>query len=238
VAGVEEKAGSGAAGLRFLSLIAALTPLPAHAGAWIAPEGGQEIWTNVVGQREGLTFYESSGYYEAPVTESTSAVFAPWYENSYSSAEPWRAEALVGAKHVVHRSEGGTVVALQGSAFWTSAPEGDCGEGGAEVRPLAGRGFGQTGFVNVEAATRALDGGCESQRLDITVGYRPGENWLAMGQMFADVPLEGEGAIRAQLTLVYFRPSGRGIQIGLRARVDGGGEEAALVIGLWGRPGD
>lgn len=215
-----------------------MTPLPAHAGAWIAPEGGQEIWSNVVGEREGLTFYGSSGYYEAPVGEATSAVFAPWYENNYGSAEPWRAEAIVGAKYVLHRSDGGTVVAFQGAALWTSAPGGDCGEGGAEFRALARRGFGRTGFVNVEAATRALSGSCESERLDLTLGYRPGENWLAMGQVFADVPRDGEEAIRAQVTRVYFRHSGRGVQIGLRTRVDGGAEEVALVIGLWGRPGD
>jgi hypothetical protein len=81
-----------------------------------------------------------------------------------------------------------------------SHPNEGCSEGGAELRWLGGRSFGQTSFVNVEAATRALEGGCEGQRLDLTAGYRPGENWLAMGQIFLDAPQDGEETVKAQLT--------------------------------------
>ncbi|MBC7767505.1 MAG: hypothetical protein H7124_01825 [Phycisphaerales bacterium] len=237
MAGAETQTGSSTAGLRLLSLLAALTPLPANAGAWIAPEGGQEIWTSVVGEREGLTFYETSTYWEAPLSGRTSLVTSPWIEQSYDTDEGWRAEATIGAKRVVYRDDR-NVVAVQGSGLWVSHPNERCGEGGAEVRVLGGRGFGRTGFANVEAATRALEGGCESERVDLTLGYRPTENWLAMGQVFVDHPRAGDETIRAQLTLVHVRPSGRAIQIGLRTRIDGGAQEAALVIGLWGRPGD
>lgn len=237
MAGAAQKTGPAHAGLRLLGAVAAFAPLPAYAGAWVAPEGGQEIWTSVVGQREGVSFFESSGYIEAPVGERTSFVITPWMEQNGDSYEGWRGEATVAAKRAIHRSEGG-VVALQAGALWVSHPWGKCGEGGVEVRALAGRNIGRTGFANVEAATRALEGGCESERLDLTIGYRPGQNWLAMGQVFVDMPRAGDETVRTQFTLVNFRPSGRAIQFGLRTRIDGGAQEAAFVLGLWGRIAD
>jgi len=237
VAGAAQKTGPAFAGLRFLGIAAALAPLPANAGAWIAPEGGQKIWTSFAGESEGFTFVELSGYVEAPAARDTSVVVSTWMQRNADPAEVWRGEATLAAKHVVYRSGRGAIVALQAGALWNSRPQEGCSEGGAEVRALLGRGIGRTGFVNVEAATRALEGGCESERLDLTVGYRPGENWLAMGQLLLEAPREGDEILRAQVTLVNFRPSGRGIQVGLRTRVDGGAQETALVVGLWGRPG-
>ncbi len=211
--------------------------MPANAGAWIAPEGGQEIWSNVAGERDELQFYETSAYWEVPFGERNAVVAAPWVEQNYDTIDGWRGEAVVGLKRAIFRGES-TVMAVQAGALWMSHPNEGCSEGGAELRWLGGRSFGQTSFVNVEAATRALEGGCEGQRLDLTAGYRPGENWLAMGQIFLDAPQDGEETVKAQLTLVRFGRSGRGIQIGLRGRIDGGSAEPALVIGLWGRPGD
>jgi hypothetical protein len=237
VAGVETQIGSSTAGLRLLSLAAALTPLPANAGAWIAPEGGQEIVSSAAGERNELQFTESSAYWEIPIGEQTSVVAAPWVETNYDTPDGWRAEAVVGVKRAIFRSED-TVVALQGSALWLSHPGDDaCSEGGAEARVLGGRSFGQTGFFNAELAGRVLEGGCEGARLDLTTGYRPSENWLAMAQIFVDAPVEGEESVKAQLTVVRFGRSGRGIQLGLRARVDGEDLEPAFVVGLWGRPG-
>jgi hypothetical protein len=103
---------------------------------------------------------------------------------------------------------------------------------------MGGRSFGATGFVNVEGATHVLEGGCEGERLDLTAGYRPRENWLAMAQLFLDAPRAGEETVRAQLTAVRFGRSGRGIQLGLRARLDGDDPEPTLVLGLWGRTSD
>lgn len=211
--------------------------MPAHAGAWIAPEGGQEIVTTVAGQREGLNFYESSIYWEAPLGERRSFVLAPWAEQNVDTVEGWRGEATLSLKQTVYR-EGETVMALQAGALWVSHPDPGCGEGGVEARWLGGRSFEGGRFLNVEAATRALDGGCGGERLDLTAGFRPRENWLAMGQIFYDAPRDGDEVVRAQLTLVRFGENGRGIQIGLRSRIDGGPQEAALVVGLWGRPGD
>lgn len=239
MAGAEKKIGSRTAGLRLLGIVAALSPAPAAAGAWVAPEGGQWINSTVLGQREDETLYsEGALYYEAPLRPDTSVVFAPWVESNHQVTEGWRAEATVAAKHAFYRSEE-NVLAVQAGALWLSDPGEGCDEGGAEVRFLGGRSVGEgRAFFNAEAAARALSGGCEGGRLDLTVGYRPSENWLTMGQVFLDSPVEGDDTLKAQITVVRFGRSGRGIQVGLRARIDGGDPEPALVIGLWGRPGD
>lgn len=240
MAGAETETGPAIAGLRLLGVIAALAPAPAYAGAWVAPEGGQEIWTSVAGERDGLSFVESSSYMEAPLDERSSLVAAPWIEQNYDTVDGWRGEAVVGLKRTVFR-EDNIAVAVQGGAFWDSHPAEGCEEGGGEFRVLGGTSFttfGQNGFFNVEAAVRGLSGGCQSERVELTAGYRPRENWLAMGQIFADAPHEGDETVKAQLTITYFRRNGAGVQLGLRTRIDGGSEEAALVLGLWGRPGD
>ena len=241
MARAEAQTGPGIAGLRLLGVIAALAPAPAYAGAWVAPEGGQEIWTSVAGERDGLSFFESSAYLEAPLGERTSIVAAPWVEQNYDTLDGWRGEAVVGVKRALFRHDN-MIVAAQAGALWDSHPDDErCEEGGGEFRLMGGTSFttfGQDGFVNVEAATRALSGGCESERVDLTMGYSPRRNWLAMGQVFLDAPREGEETVRAQLTVVYFRRNGRGVQLGLRSRIDGGAEEAAIVLGWWGRQGD
>lgn len=191
----------------------------------------------MAGEREGVSFFETSGYIEAPIGTSASVVIAPWVEQSYDTVDGWRAEATIGAKRALFRDEA-NVVAVQAGAVWASHPQDGCGEAGGELRALAGRGFGRTGFANVEVATRAFEGGCAGERLDLTIGYRPGANWLAMGQVFVDASREEDPIVRAQLTMVHFRPSGRGIQVGLRGRLDGEAEELGLVVGWWGRVGD
>jgi hypothetical protein len=97
---------------------------------------------------------------------------------------------------------------------------------------------GDHAFVNVEVAARALEGGCESQRLELTAGYHAGRNWLALGQIFFDAPQDGQESIKAELTLVHLGRRGRGRQIEIRARLDGEDAEPALVIGLWRGPRD
>jgi hypothetical protein len=215
-----------------------LTPAPAFAGAWVAPEGGQEIWTTVAGQQDDGTFYESSAFWERGLGANSSIVATPWFKQNYDIDHSWSAEATLGVKHAIFRSDT-AIMAVQAGALWISHPtELSCGEGGAELRWLAGRSFSHGGFLNLEVATRALDGGCEGERLDLSAGFRPQENWLTMGQVFLDAPRGDEAILRAQLTLVRFGDNGRGMQVGLRTRIDGGPQEAALVVGLWRSLGD
>lgn len=209
----------------------------ARAGAWIAPPEGQEIVTATAGERDGLTFVETSAYVEAPFGDNVSFVAAPWAETSYALDEGWRAEATFGLKYSLHRGEH-MALAIQGGALWRSDPPQNCGEGGGEARLLAGRSFGDTGFVNLELAGRVLDGGCAGERAELTAGFRPRDELLVMAQLFSDAPPDGENSLRLQVSLVRLGADARGIQIGLRTSLDGEDAEHALVLGLWGRPGD
>jgi hypothetical protein len=215
-----------------------LGPTPPAAGAWIAPEGGQEIVTSAVGERDELTFYESSAYWEVPFAANVALVASPWVEQNYDTIDGWRGEAVLGLKRAVFR-RGETVMAVQAGALWVSHPPLGCSEGGAELRWLGGRAFDDgAAFLNLEAAGRALEGGCEGGRVDLTVGYRANDRWMGMAQLFFDAPGEAQETLKAQLTLVRFGDEGAGVQLGLRGRIDGGAEEAALVLGFWGRPGE
>lgn len=209
----------------------------AHAGAWVAPEGGQRIWTAVAGEREGLTFVEGSAYLESSLTTEISVVGTSWAEYSYLLEEGWRGEALVGVKYAIFRDDE-AAIAVQGGALWRSDPPDGCGEGGIELRWLAGRNLGVSGFVNLELAGRVLEGGCSGERVELSAGFRPSDGWLAMGQVFLDAPREGDETVQVQLSVVRFTSTGRGFQLGLRTRLDAGDAAPALVLGLWGRPGD
>jgi len=217
-----------------LALAAFGPPGRAEAGAWPAPKEGQEILTSTAGKRNGHTTFESSAYWEAPVGENTSLLIAPWSESASDLESGWRGEAVVGVKRAIFRDDE-SVMAVQGGLYWRSDPPGDCGEGGVEARWLGGRSFGGGRFVNLELGARALDEGCLGGRAELTAGFRPRENWLAMGQIFYDAPQEGEESVHLQLSLVRFDEDDRGIQLGLRTRLDGGGE-TALVLGMWRRP--
>jgi hypothetical protein len=214
-----------------------LAPAPAVAGAWIAPEGGQEILSSVAGEREGVSFYETSAYWEVPVREETSLIVSPWYEQNYDTEEGWRAEAIVGVKQAVFRDEA-FAVALSAAALWDSDPDPECSEGGAEIRAAIGSSLSEGRiFANVEMAGRTLEGGCASVRAEVSTGYRSGERWLTLGQVFLDHSSNDDDAIQGQVSLVRFSDSGSGVQVGVRARLDGAQDEFALVLGFWGRPG-
>lgn len=222
-------------------MLAALAPAPAFAGAWIAPEGGQSIWTEAAGERGEAVYSESSIYLEAPVGDDWALVAAPWVtsDDFRGGLDALRWEVTLGAKTAVVRAPG-RVMAVQGAALWQSDPSGTCAETGAELRWLGGAAFGpeSRGFLNLEAAARSFDGGCGGGRYDVTLGYRPTEGWLGMAQLFLDDPSGGDQALKAQISFVRFGDQRRGIQLGLRGRVDGDAVEPALILGFWGAGGN
>ena len=239
MAGVEKETGPAFAGLRLLTLtgaVAICAPATANAAAWIAPIDGQEIWTNTAGHRGGLSFYETSGYLEAPLTHNDSVVISPWLIQDYSDETGWRAEATIAAKHVIARSDH-TITAVQAGALWVSDPPAHCEEGGAEVRALGGMNLPHNSFINAEVAERVLSGGCTDQRVEITAGMHAGRHWMGLAQVFVDGPQYGDETVKAQLSLVHFDNHGRGIQLGIRNRIDGGEDELALVLSFWTEPG-
>jgi hypothetical protein len=185
-----------------------------------------------------IAFLESSIYYEQPIHERVSLVATPWVEQGADVGDDgWRAEAGVGLKAAILRDER-SAVAVQGGVVWNSWPNFGCAETGAELRLLAGRSLGSSGFVNAEYGRRVFEGDCGGERIDLTVGYRPGDGFLVMGQVFYDAALRSDETVKAQISLVRFGHEGRGVQIGLRARIDEGLTEPALVVAFWGRPGD
>lgn len=235
MAGAEAKTGSAFAGLRLLAGAVALgAPSTAEAAAWIAPIDGQQIVTVGAGRRDGVTYYESSAYLEAPLTARDSVVFAPWTEENESLIT--RSEATFGVKHVITRSAH-TVTAVQAGALWVSEPPAHCEEGGAEARFLGGASLPHDTFVNLEIAERVLSGGCTDQRVELTAGKHAGAHWLGLAQVFVDGPQYGDETVKLQVSLVHFDNSGHGIQLGVRDRIDGGENELALVLAFWTEPG-
>lgn len=163
-------------------------------------------------------------------------VAGSWFEQNFDTVDGWRAEAAIGLKHAVVPTAGGWTFAIQPSALWMSHPPLACSEGGAELRGLGGRSLSENAFLNVEAAARVLDGGCSGGRLDLTAGYRPAENWLALGQVFLEELGDSGGSARIQVSITRFGEDRRAVQLGFRARVDGDDWEPALVLGIWGKP--
>ena len=239
MAGPAAPAGSPSAGLRFLTgLAAAAAPAlaqPAYAAAWIAPEHGQEIVTTGVGQRaDGVSVVESEIYLEEPISRRASWVVQPRFENAADLPDGWRGEASVGVKAQLLRRRD-AVMAVQAAALWRSEPDPGCGAGGGELRGLGGRSSRDgTRFVNIEAAYQLYEGGCGRRRAEISAGVRPRERWMGLGQAFVD-ETDGEATVRAQVSVVRFGRDDRGVQVGLRLRVDGSEREPMLVVGLWRR---
>lgn len=242
MAGAEKKTGSGASGLRFLTLTAALlSPAYAHAGAWIAPEHGQSIDNAAVTSREDGAVYEVSAYIEVPIAARISTVATGWGEWAAADATAGsRSEATLAVKYAILRTEH-AAMAVQAGAIWNINPNEGCSEGGAEVRWLGGMNLPNRSFANLEIAARGLEGGadCLGSRMELSLGRQFNSRWLGMGQAFVDSPLDGDDSVKVQASLVRFGADGRrGIQFGIRARLDGGAPEPALVLGLWRRLGD
>lgn len=209
----------------------------AEAGAWVAPEGGQEIVAFTLGERDAFAVSETDVYLEQPFSRRFSFVAQPRFSYSEETAEePFQADVSAGVKAQLFRgpiaSGVAAAAAVQASAVWRNEPEEiSCGEGGGEVRALAGISTPRS-FYNVEAAFRLQSGGCARQRLEATAGYRPNDRWLALGNTFLEATATGENSVKAQASLVRFGRGG-GLQIGLRFRLDGDRREPALVLGWW-----
>jgi hypothetical protein len=204
----------------------------------MAGDAGQEIVTQTAGRGENEAFYETSAYLESPIGEHAAFVAAPWFrEGANSGEDDWLGEAVIGFKAELDHSDHGAM-ALEAGALWRSHPKPGCGEGGAEVRWLGGRSFGKDdrGFANLEAAGDVQAGGCTGGRVDVTVGYRPNHHWLALANVFVDDARYGQTVVHAQLSLVRFEKGRTGIEVGVRARLDGDEREPALVLSVWREP--
>ena len=211
---------------------------PARAGAWIAPEGGQEITTFTYGETEFGSVSESDYFREQPLGSRWALVLHPWVEYGADEfGETVRAEAFAGLKRALHRGSR-MATAVQAGVAWRSDPPDGCDEGGGEVRALAGASWTHA-FLNAEAAAQAFSGGCGRQRFEITGGFRPTQRWMALGQAFVEAGGAGDETIQLQASVVRFGADGRrGLQLGVRTRLEAEEASPLLVLGWWDRPGD
>lgn len=147
-------------------------------------------------------------------------------------------------------------VSAQAGPLYGADAGGGCAGAGGEVRAGVGRSFG-TGlgrgverslgriagqarrlrsgavFGALELAYRA-QGGCAHALREATIGYEPEHKWLLLGQAFEDRDLHGTETVKVQISAVRFRRA-RGVQVGVRVRVDGADPEPAVIIGVWRR---
>ncbi|MES1156169.1 MAG: hypothetical protein ABUL73_00195 [Alphaproteobacteria bacterium] len=205
----------------------------------MAPPHGQVIATNVEGEGHAGLFSEVSLYAETPIHRSTnfSVVAAPWTgQDPTSSQREWRGEATLSIKAAVLRTRM-SAVSVQAGLAWRSDPKAGCGETGAEVRFLGGSSFGRHGrsFFNVEAAALSSGAHCSVGRFDLTAGYHASERWMGMAQVFTEGRRGSDKVLLGQVSLVRMQSESRGIQFGVRARLDDGEREPALVIAFWRR---
>lgn len=135
-------------------------------------------------------------------------------------------------------------VAVQGGALYADGSAADdapptarpCVGPGGEGRIAIGRGQarGDRGaFAALELAYRA-QGGCAAALTEATIGYKLEAKWLLLAQAFQDHDLHGTETVKVQVSAVRFRRA-RGVQIGIRCRVDGAEAEPAVIIGVWRR---
>lgn len=192
--------------------------------------------------RDEVYYGETAAFLEIPASPQSSIVLSTWLQNGAGAGpRDWLADTSLGWKRALVRTDD-SAMAVQVSAVWSTEPGDQCSEGGAEARWMGGRNFGEDGrtFVNLEVAGRAMVGGCESARLDLTAGYKPNAHWLGMAQIFThDTAWSEDGrdsTVQAQLSLVRFTSETRGFQIGVRARLDGEDAGPMLVFGFWGQP--
>lgn len=137
---------------------------------------------------------------------------------------------------LVKRAFGGVdgwAAALSAGAVY-SAYGGCVGQGG-EARAALGRTFGPSrrpaGFASFEAAYRAA-GGCGGLKTEFTIGYRPEHKWLLLAKAYGDRAVHGTDTLKVQVSAVRFGPR-RGIELGVRVRVNGGDPEPALIASVW-----
>ncbi|MBU6373794.1 MAG: hypothetical protein KJS97_13790 [Alphaproteobacteria bacterium] len=174
--------------------------------------------------------------------DRASVIVETW---SRDASDERRLRGGVGLKLSLHRGPHWAVAVQGGGLFVDGAEKGvpdpdsggpRCVGAGGEGRVMVGRApraAGRGPFVTVELASRA-QGGCASALVDATIGYEIEHKWILLAQAFQDRGLHGSETLNVQVSAVRLRRM-RGLQIGLRARLDGAEPEPAVIIGLWRR---
>lgn len=192
-------------------------------------DAGQDIYS--------LAHYESP---DGPVTEAGGFVEGRLSEawavggTTYIEVRPaeTRSEAGAFVKRAIW-ADGPLMAAAQAGAVWSDAGFGACAGTAGEAAALIGAGWAR-GFASLELGARGLGPeGCAGARGTASLGFRPGERTLILGQAFYDEARDGATTTKLQVSAVLFAGNGWGLQAGARARVDGEEAEPALTLGLW-----
>lgn len=243
-----------------------------YAGAWNLPaKRGQVINTTLfdtanrqydesgqLADLSGFQKFESSIFWEHGLDDKTTLVTQFGVQDvsitNMGSIDTYRGVSESGIalrRHLgtlgkwVVSAQAGVVVGAGGENI-SDGPLG-FGDTHVELRALAGRGFkfaGKNGFIDVQSAWRwRFQDSPNDWRVDGTLGLRPFENILVMGQGFF-VQTQGlDGFVRKnerlklQGSLVYDRSKRTSYQIGVYQTVAGRStiKEKALFLGVWTR---
>jgi hypothetical protein len=203
----------------------------AHAGAWVAAEGGRSITSLGYTQDGPLRGYETDVFIEQPLNDRFAAVAQTYYAQDNFGRVNDETQAAI--KGVIAR-RGGLIAAGQLGVTYDSIPQERCDRVGGEARALVGYATRSgRSYVNFESAFRYA-AGCPHVRYELTLGTRPAEGWLLLGQVFADDDLKFDESLKIQAGAVRFGRRERGVQLSVRATLDGTSViEPTLILGYW-----
>lgn len=220
--------------LRFLTLAAGALAAPsqAHAGAWMNKD---QMIASLVGGQEQDAPVEGDLYWERQAGDRIGVVTRGYFVSQPDYAASFGQNAgqvSVSGKYSLYQGDAGAA-AMEFGANYSSEADPSCSGWGGQLRALAGKGFG-AGFVAVEAGYVAQRADCVHGKLDLTAGFRPGDGWLTMAQVFLDRRYDVGHVAKAQISVVRLFSTRTGVQVGLRQRIDRGQEGGpALLLGLW-----
>ena len=236
MAGPAPQARPRAAWLRRLGVAFLLgAPGAAHAGAWVAPDGDRTIVGAAYGETEEASTVETDLFIEAPLNSRISVVASHWSQTvtTFDGTET-RNESVLSGKYRLLRGDR-SVVSVQSGVVWDSRASGACGEWGGEARVLAGAATrGGRFFATGELGARSQGSDCIHARYDLTLGVKPHRRILGLAQVFVDDDLTYGESLKAQASVVAFERNGRGVQLGVRMRLDAGEFiEPTILLSYW-----
>lgn len=223
-------------------LWAALSPLPARAGAWTAAPGTGFLSTVVAPDPDGPTGLRRDRYFEQAAAEGVTIGFNS--NQVLSASEPddfmGRVEGFLRAR--LFQSDAGDVVSLQGEIGGGVMKADDGAD--ATLRLLWGRGFGSAlgpAWTEAGLGWRLETDAAEADRALIAAafGVRPAPGWLALMAAEADLDGERTGSAweAARITFTVAREIRSGDSLSLQVettpwsrRVTDG---VQLRLGLW-----
>lgn len=210
-------------------------PGAAHAGPWVAPDGDRTIVGAAYGETEEASIVETDLFIEAPLNSRVSVVANHWSETvtTFIGSDTHNESVVAGKYRLLHGDR--SVVSIQAGVLWDSRAVGDCGEWGGETRLLGGvASRGGHLFATAELGARVQGNDCIHARYDLTLGVKPHKRLLGLAQIFVDDDLTYGESFKAQASVVAFERNGRGVQLGVRVRIDGNDViEPTLLLSYW-----